>query len=550
MRPGVRVGWLALALVFTVLWMARSMAPALDPSVVQDDARQHVFWMQRLVDPTLLPDDLFADYFQSQSPPGYSLLFRLLLLAVDPLLASKLVPLALGILATVFTFLLVQRVYPSPAAPFLVTAINGWYVWQYDDLATGTPRAFLLLLTALLLYALVAGWRWWVVALIVAAEAATYPSAAALGVVLVGLRLVSVDRWRPSWRRDRGTWLAAIVSGMAALVLLLPQVLGTSSYGPTVDAATARQMPEFGPRGRNAFFLDSPYETFVVSYRGGFDFRVSDTLFPGVPIFYELAGLALVLLAAALALGRRGDDPPLGPAFALAAQVVGASLLLFLAAHLLLFKLYLPARFVAWTVPLALSLLAGVGVSALLARLPSRVATVATALLAVGLALYPARFDGNFVRDQTPEVSAYLREQPADTLILAVPVEADSIPAFTGRRVLTNREYALAYQLGFYGQVQQRTRDAIDAYYADTPAAIVEIARRYGVSIILVNRAAFDPATAVDAWAGNFEPYTGLVQERLAGGRGFALLDATRRCGVLTERAVTVITVGCLATLR
>ena len=69
-RPGARVAWLAAALVFVAFWMSRSLWPALDPNVVQDDARQHVFWMQRLVDPTLLQDDLFADYFASQAPAG------------------------------------------------------------------------------------------------------------------------------------------------------------------------------------------------------------------------------------------------------------------------------------------------------------------------------------------------------------------------------------------------------------------------------------------------------------------------------------------------
>ena len=39
--------------------------------VVQDDARQHVFWMLRYLDPQLFPDDLIADYFQSVAPVGY-----------------------------------------------------------------------------------------------------------------------------------------------------------------------------------------------------------------------------------------------------------------------------------------------------------------------------------------------------------------------------------------------------------------------------------------------------------------------------------------------
>ena len=174
----------------------------------------------------------------------------------------------------------------------------------------------------------------------------------------------------------------------------------------------------------------------------------------------------------------------LAPVTVLVIQVIAASLVLFLAAHLLLFKLYLPARFVAWTVPLALSIAAGVGVTALLTCAAERLTATrsgwlvgaAALLLAGGLALYPAAFDGNFVTDRTPAITAYLRSLPPDTLVVGAPVEADSVPAFSGRRVLTNREYALAYHTGFYQQVQDRTRAAIEAYYAESPQQLVEFA--------------------------------------------------------------------------
>ena len=243
-------------------------------------------------------------------------------------------------------------------------------------------------------------------------------------------------------------------------------------------------------------------------------------------------------------------------------QVVVASLVLFLLAHAVLFRLYLPARFVAWTVPLALAIAAGVGIAALLEsasgsarRGPSdgwrgRRAPGSRCCWRVGLALYPARFDGNFVVDRTPEITAYLRTLPADAVVVGVPTETDSVPAFSGRRVLVNREYALAYHLGFYRQVERRAEDVIEAYYAESPRALVDLAGRYGVTVFLVNRAAFDPATAVDAWAGNFAPYTAEVMERVQRGRRFALEDAVRRCGVLTEQDVTVVSAACLATIR
>jgi hypothetical protein len=231
-------------------------------------------------------------------------------------------------------------------------------------------------------------------------------------------------------------------------------------------------------------------------------------------------------------------------------------------------------------VPLALAIAAGVGIAALVEmvfrqkeapeggrdesrpygrpssgrgaihRAPSGwwgLATVAVAVLvAATLVLYPAHYDGNFVQDRTPEISAYLRTLPPETIVLAPPVESDSVPAFSGRRVLMNREYALAYHLGYYREVERRVRDGIAMYYAETPRQLVALADAHGVTAVILDPAAFDPATAADAWAGSFAPYTSAVLEQLQPRRRFALLDERRRCGAMSEGELTVVLINCL----
>jgi hypothetical protein len=543
--------WLAATVLFVGLWIWRSMAIALSPLFIQDDARQHVFWMQRLVDPSILRGDLYADYFASQAPYAYVEIYSLLLRFVDPIVASKLLPPVLGMSAAVLTFVLVRRLDAAPHTAFLVAVLDSWYLWQYDDIPTGSPRAFLMPLFVGLLLALVTVKRRIALGVVIMA-ALIYPSAAALMVVQSGLGLVWVKRWRISFSRDWRDWLTVVLMGLLAIVLLAPMAFGDSQFGPAVTGAQARTMAEFGPNGRNAFFDPNPYQFFVVSYRSGFDLRVTDALLGGVPIMYELAALALLLPVAGV-FGGRAVWTRCAPIVSLATRVVLASMTLYVAAHLLLFKLYLPARFVAWTVPLAFALLAGLGLAIVLERLarlmvptkPLVAAGAVSVLAAIGLAAYPAKYDGNFVIDDIPNVTAYLRTLPADTLIAGVPTDTDSVPALTGRPVLVNREYALAYHIGFYQVVRQRTLDLIDAYYSDSPARVAEFAAKYGVQIFLVDRRAFDPAVAADAWAGSFEPYTSLVMDRLQRRGRFALLDSVRRCSVVTQRDVSVVPASC-----
>lgn len=61
--------WFSLSLTFSAIYSILGLREAFSSEyVVQDDARQHVFWMLRFLDPELFPQDLIANYFQSVAP--------------------------------------------------------------------------------------------------------------------------------------------------------------------------------------------------------------------------------------------------------------------------------------------------------------------------------------------------------------------------------------------------------------------------------------------------------------------------------------------------
>ena len=171
-------------------------------------------------------------------------------------------------------------------------------------------------------------------------------------------------------------------------------------------------------------------------------------------------------------------------------------------------------------------------------------------LLALGLAMYPAAYDGNVVRDRVPAVTAYLRSLPTDTLVAGVPTEADSVPALAHRPVLTNREYALAYHTAFADAVRQRTLDLIDAYYAESPGPCGRVRRplrRPGLPGEPPGVRARDGRRRL---GGEFEPYTSLVLSKLHRNGRYALLDTAPRCGVLTDGDVTIVPASCFSARR
>jgi hypothetical protein len=360
--------------------------------------------------------------------------------------------------------------------------------------------------------------------------------------------------WRPGRRGSRAAPATAfVVSAVLVGLALLPGLLLSSPFGPVVSAQEARAMPEFGQNGRNAFFVADGYRYWLESYRSGLDLRVTDAVLPRIPILLEYGLLAAILPLLLLVRGRLRGAGRLTSQTYLLAQVLVASFALFFIAHALLFRLYLPARYVQWSVPLVLSVAGGLALGILVEEIAARwqtrrclLTSGLALLLAAGLALYPAHYDANFVRDNHPAVTAYLRAQPKDTLVAAAPIEADSVPAFTGRRVLVAREYALAYHLGYYEPVRERIEDLIEAYYADSARGVAAFAARYGVDLLLVNRSAFQTTTLGEAWTTEFEPFVSTVSGKLARPTRWALLELIDRCAVVDDGTVAVLPVECL----
>jgi hypothetical protein len=221
--------------------------------------------------------------------------------------------------------------------------------------------------------------------------------------------------------------------------------------------------------------------------------------------------------------------------------------------------LYLPSRYVQWSLPLVFSVAAGLALAILCheaaARLrPGRPAPLAAALallFAGGVALYPAEYRGAFQPDRHPAITAYLRDQPKDVLVAGVPHDADWVPAMTGRRVLVAHEYALAYHLGYYREVRQRMDDLIDAYYDEGTKRLAGLVERYGVDFFLVDHSAFDASTAGRAWAGReFAPFHLTIAARLNRPRRYALQDLADRCAVVDDGQVALVPASCLGGAR
>ncbi len=530
-----QIFWFCLSLTVAALYVLLVLQDAFrTPYTVQDDARQHVFWMRRFVDPTLFPNDLIADYFESVAPWGYTQFYRLFAIAgVDPLLVNKLLPPVLGLTATAYGFGVSLQLFPVPFAGFLAATMLNQVFWSHDDMTSGTPRAFMLPLFLAFLYYLLRRNLWGVVGAI-ALEGLFYPQYV---FVFAGLLVLQLVFWQSTTEKSiaeqsgieqlgarqsrrlrvstqRADVLFAGAGLLVAFLVLLPYALIDNPYGPVLTVAEARAIPEFFAEGRGRFFLPDPWLFWLSGNRSG----VFPTFKP------PLMGMAIALPF----LLRYPTRFPLVQQtrnLGLLLRIVVVAFGLFFAAHALLFKLHLPSRYTGYTLRFLLVFAAAIALTVLLEaglrwitasgtisssggagreRSPSTprwlrqiVVGGLGAIAAAALLLYP-RYIGDFPADeyrvgQSPELYEFFAQQPKDTLIASLLEEADFLPTFSNRSILFGREYAIPYHKAYGAAIRQRANDLIRAQYTTDSTEFVRFLQTYGVDFWLLNRNAFRP---------------------------------------------------------
>ncbi len=476
--------WLAFSLLWSGTMAQRIWRDGQGLYRIQDDARQHVFWMHRFADPELFPQDWIADYFQSVAPWGYRHLYELANdLGLEPLSFNKLLPLLLALLTTGLVMRVSWRLLPLAPAGFFSSVILNLSLWMKDDLVSGTPRAFAVPLLLGFLWALLSE-NTIATAIAVLATGLFYPPM----VIVEGgvLLLQGLGIPQGTGRNRQLAWVGLIAVGG----VLLPYLLAANPWGPVLTRQQGLALAELAPRGRSAFFYQDFAHFWFSSDRSG--------LIPGYTPLVLWFGLPLPLL---LSVRQR---------FPLLSQLRGTSVLLqlllssassFLLAHLLLFRLHLPSRYTHHSVRVLLSLAAGIVLVAIAQSVfrPSAWGsgtTLLKRLLAVILwvsviasplwlqdSFQTAYYDGT-----APKLYEYLQTTPKDSRVGGVDGELDNIPSFGKRAILMSPEYMIPYHWGYYARVRDRFIALINAHYSPNPQQVRQFLQDYPLDYWLIRR--------------------------------------------------------------
>ncbi|MEC4882695.1 MAG: hypothetical protein SAL70_15360 [Scytonema sp. PMC 1070.18] len=489
--------WLSLSLIVAVVYGCWAIFPAFQHEyIIHDDARQHIFWMQRFVDGELFTNNYITDYFQSISPPGYSAFYQFIAnIGIHPFFASKIVPVFLGIVTTLYCYGVCVELLPIPVTGFIGTLLMNQNLWLSDDIISATSRAFLYpLFFAFLYYLLRQSLFSCLVSL--AILGLFYPGFVLISVGILILQLLKIERSSLRFSQQRRDYIFCGLGIAVGLAVILPYALGTSLYGPLMTLEEARTLPEFLSSGRMSFFLDdNPLKFWLAASRSGIRISLN-------PPIIALGILLPVLL-------RFKSHFPLGKQVrknvSVLVYLVVVSLFLFFAAHALLFKLYLPSRFTVHSFKIVLVVATAIALTLILdalinIRRKQKFGKFAIATLFGGMIVfYPNliwkdSFPRNsYVTGAYPTLYQFFKQQPKDILIASLAYEGSNLPSFSQRSILVSYEYAIAYHLGYYRQFRQRLADLIRAEYSPNLEDAKKLIQEYGVDYFLIEKGTFTP---------------------------------------------------------
>jgi hypothetical protein len=523
--------------------------------IVQDDARQHVVWLQKYIDPNLFPDDLIANYFSGLAPIGFKYLYFLLAkLGLEPILLAKLLPPILATITTIYIYLFTLQIFPQPLAGCISSLLINQLLWLNDDLVSATPRAFIYPLFAAFLYYLSLN-SLITCAILMLLQGIFYPHIVLVEMVVLSLGLIKLQgKSFISFTNQKQPYIWWIVGLMITAIALYPLTQKPPELATTVTAAQMRQMPEFNLGGRSPFFGVGWLKYWFTGSSG-----------LTLPLFPTIVWTAIALpwlLTKRLSITRLITNK-----INILTRVIIASLLMFSLAHLLLPKLHLPSRYTYHTIQFVLVISTGIVLTIWvdLARkwlknkrqfnLIEKAKIVFVTLFALVVIIIPGipyistAWFQDWQIGTAPEIYQYLAQQPKDILVASLSTEANNIPAFAQRSILVGDEFAMAYHPAYHQQIQQRTIDLLQAQYSPELEVLQSFIQQYDVDYLLLDDNAFNADYLTNkGWLINssWSEHTQKAIAQLKSPRPPAAIAIVPSCTVVSSQNLDLLTSSCI----
>jgi hypothetical protein len=294
------------------------------------------------------------------------------------------------------------------------------------------------------------------------------------------------------------------VTGSAIVLALRYVGQADPRFGRLANLREALQIREFYPHGRVPLFPRMPV-------LGGGAW-VAEAAVQVIPHLY----FAIPLLLAALWYRRR-SSPWLPPALV---ALLKTSVVVYTVAFLAMFYVYVPERYLQYTVPLlAVFVAAGLFEQVSAPRLGALLPPLKFALPL--LLCYPA-WTSDVVVPTGDELAlaAFLRTTPSDTMVLTELRLASGIPAFAARSVFLSHEGYLPFNDRHFALMKARLKAWLEAGHATGDEQLRAFLAEHNGELVVIDRRAYSDGALSDLARSHYHAFSDDFFRRLNhGGR-------------------------------
>ncbi|EJN00613.1 hypothetical protein [Phyllobacterium sp. YR531] len=545
--------WLSLTIALGVITCVALLIKGLhNPGAVPDDARMFLSWMGRFDNPEILKGDLIADYWSSVSPWVYDVLFRLAwLLGIDPLILVRFFPAFLFPPMAFFGYRLLRSFGVEPIITFIVIACLLHILARGEIVPSGTPRSLWPLFTLMVLDGL-SRKMVWQTAIGQLLLAGCYPQMALVTSGIIGLSAFSP--WQKPWiDLSRRRIAIVLVAAIATIAGILPFLMGADDFSPIMTLAEARNIPTFQIGGRGQIFsADGSVDFFCSARTGIFSDRCDGLTDPKIlwlAIWY-FSGPLLLFLAL---FNKPAEHTPRSP---LPLYLVVTSLGLAGIAALMMFKLHLPNRYMAFffllpfvsTLPVVLSWLRARTLALVMGNWQrwSLPMTAGLLLLVAGSVFLAASVKPKFSIPENPALINAIAALPEQTVVGGFVKDLDFSPVFTNRSTLFNRELSIAYQRGYFLPIQQRMQAMRDLVLTSDPAVLSGYIRSLKLDRLAIDDDTLSNARVPVPFRSFFGPDLNALEDDAKKAGPSLVAQLAPRCTSGTYGAVHLLDTACI----
>ncbi len=522
-------------LLSSVIFVVAHYRGLTSPFVINDDVQQQIYWMQQWLDKDLYPDSRLLDYSRQYVPWGVQGIYWLASRFMDPMNVTKVLAGLLFVLAAV-AFHGIGRVLRDRLTAWAMVACFWLMPFFLFRISGGLARGFAVPLLALLLFFWLSG-RGWSMGLVLLCMALTIPYIFVLSLTAVVIGRIkdgifNTAKWRTPFPQRAGHYFL----GAAGIIILLwwRQDYMASGFGPLATWQDMIGNPEFGADGRYPM-LPVPglfWEFIIRSWQWIGPYREADSVWAGI-----MGSLVVVAFAF---WGARGFEWKMlkdkwQPFF----YVAVSSFIFYALARIFLLKLFVPSRYVMYTVSVLYCVLLGLCFRGLLG---SQLKPLVAGLLLTGVVgLSMVRLYGVGLYDYSTNASLYsaLKETPKTSLIAGHPYLLDQAQTFGRRNVFASFELAHPWSMGFWQKMRPRIKALFNAYYAEDPDTVKMFCRKNRIDFFVVDSRHFTRGFVENRPF--FAPFDGMIQELFRNRRDFALLKEDLFSGTRIDQHIRLL---------